>query len=216
MKYKAVIFDLDGTILNTLDDLYNSVNFSLEKNNLPLRTKKEVRAFVGNGIRLLIERAVPEKTTVEITDKCFNDFKAHYKNNSAVFTKPYENINTVLTKLKNSGVKLAVVSNKADFAVQTLVEDYFPSIFDFAVGEKENVRRKPYPDSVNCAIDNLGANRNECIYVGDSDVDIETARNANMPCISVLWGFRDESFLKSFSPEYIINDPNEILEIIGV
>ena len=215
MKTKAVVFDLDGTILDTLGDLSNSVNFALVKNNLPTRTQSEVRSFVGNGIRLLIERAVPDGTGSEIVDACFEDFKSHYKENSAVLTKAYDGIEELLSELNAKGMKTAVVSNKADFAVQTLVEKYFKGLFDYSVGEKEGVRRKPYPDSLICAMDYLGVSKDDCVYVGDSDVDIETARNSGIKCICVTWGFRDESFLKDFSPDYIVNNPQEILDIIG-
>ena len=215
MMPEALIFDLDGTILDTLGDLSNSVNFALARNNLPPRSVEEVRSFVGNGIRLLIERSVPEGTEAEIVDKCFEDFKKHYKENSAVLTKAYSGIYELLCTLRDKGIKTAVVSNKADFAVQTLVEKYFRGLFDYSVGEKDGVRRKPYPDSVNCAVEYLGVNRKKCIYIGDSDVDIETARNSDMKCICVTWGFRDEAFLKSFSPDYIVDSPAEILCIIG-
>ena len=123
MKLNSVVFDLDGTLLDTLGDLRDSVNFALEKNNLPKRTTEEIRSFVGNGIRLLIERAVPENTPIEITDKCFSDFEEYYKDHSAILTKAYDGIIDLLTTLKEKGVKIAVVSNKADFAVKTLMED---------------------------------------------------------------------------------------------
>ena len=214
MKHKAVIFDLDGTILDTLDDLKNSVNFALSKNGLPVRTIDEIRAFVGNGIRLLIERAVPENTDSGVVDRCFEDFKAHYKEHSADNTKPYEGIIALLEELKSKGVKLAVVSNKADFAVQTLVEKYFRGLFDFAVGEREGIRRKPCPDSVNEAIKVLDASPDEVVYVGDSEVDIETSRNAGVECVAVTWGFRDKCVLESLSPEYIIDKPSQLMELI--
>ena len=214
MKYNCVIFDLDGTLLDTLGDLRDSVNFALSKNNLPQRTTEEIRAFVGNGIRLLIERSVPENTELSLVDKCFEDFKIHYKANSANLTKAYDGINELLVVLKNRGVKLAVVSNKADFAVKTLVEGYFPNCFDCAVGEKEGVQRKPAPDTVFAVIDELNVNKNEVVYVGDSDVDIETSKNAAIPCISVTWGFRDKKVLEKLCPEYIVDSPEEILNLI--
>ena len=214
MKHKAVIFDLDGTILDTLDDLKNSVNFALNKNGLPERSYEEVRSFVGNGIRLLIERSVSENTNSGVVDRCFEDFKSHYKEHSADNTKPYEGIITLLEELKRKGVKLAVVSNKADFAVQTLVEEYFQGLFDFAVGEREGIRRKPCPDSVNEAIKVLDASPDEVVYVGDSEVDIETSRNAGVECVAVTWGFRDKCVLESLSPEYIIDKPSQLMELI--
>lgn len=214
MKLKAVIFDLDGTILDTLEDLKNSVNFALSKNGLPVRTIDEIRAFVGNGISLLMERAVPENTVSSVVDRCFEDFKAHYKEHSADNTKPYEGIIALLDELKSKGVKLAVVSNKADFAVQTLVEEYFQGLFDFAVGEREGIRRKPCPDSVNEAIKVLDASPDEVVYVGDSEVDIETSRNAGVKCVAVTWGFRDKCVLESLSPEYIIDKPSQLMVLI--
>ncbi len=214
MKFETAIFDLDGTVLDTLEDLRDSVNFALSKNSLPKRTTEEVRAFVGNGIRLLMERAVPDGTDSETLDKCFEDFKIHYKNNSANHTKPYNGIKDVLYRLKNSGVKLALVSNKADFAVQGLISDYFSGIFDFATGEKDGVRRKPYPDSVFNAVKNLNADIKKTVYIGDSQVDVETARNSGLSCIAVTWGFRDKKVLEELSPEYIIDKPSQIAEII--
>lgn len=214
MKFNTAIFDLDGTILDTLADLRDSVNFTLEKNGLPTRSTEEIRAFVGNGIRLLIERAVPENTESDVTDKCFLDFKEHYKINSANSTKPYDGVTSVLKELKSKGVKLAVVSNKADFAVQGLMESYFPNLFDYAVGEREGVRRKPCPDSVFEVFKKLSADKNSTVYIGDSEVDVETAKNAGLPCIAVTWGFRDKNVLEAACPEYIIDKPSEITEII--
>ena len=214
MKFDTAVFDLDGTILDTLCDLRDSVNFALSKNGLPNRSTEEIRAFVGNGIRLLIERSVPRNTEEEIVDRCFSDFKAHYKENSANLTKPYDEIINVLNELKSKGVKIAVVSNKADFAVQGLMLRYFPDIFHFAVGEREGVRRKPSPDSVFTAMKFLNADKNKTVYIGDSDVDIETARNSGIPCIAVTWGFRDKEVLEKLNPEYIIDKPSQITEII--
>lgn len=214
MKYNCAIFDLDGTLLDTLGDLRDSVNFALLKNGLPERTTEEIRSFVGNGIRLLIERSVPENTTIELTDKCFDDFKVHYKDNSANLTKAYDGINELLYELKNREIRLAVVSNKADFAVKTLVDKYFPDVFDSAIGEREGVRRKPEPDTVFAVINELGVNKNEVIYIGDSEVDIETAKNADIPCICVTWGFRDKDVLEKLCSEYIIDSPEKIFDII--
>lgn len=214
MKLECVIFDLDGTVLDTLEDLKNSVNFALCKNGFPQRSLDEIRLFVGNGINLLIKRAVPENTNEELREICFEDFKKHYKEHSAENTAPYEGIIPLLNHLKESGIKLAVVSNKADFAVQDLVEKYFNGIFQFAVGERDGIRRKPFPDSVFEAMKILGAKGESTIYVGDSQVDIETARNAGLPCVAVTWGFRDKLVLKSLSPEYIIDKPSQLADII--
>lgn len=214
MKFDSVVFDLDGTLLDTLGDLRDSVNFALEKNNLPKRTTEEIRSFVGNGIRLLIERSVPENTPIEITDKCFSDFKEYYKDHSAILTKPYDGIIDLMKELKSKGIKIAVVSNKADFAVKTLMEDYFKGLYDCAYGERAGVPRKPAPDSVFGAISEMGADAQNTIYIGDSEVDVETSKNANLSCVAVTWGFRDKEVLESLNPEYIVDSPSDILRII--
>lgn len=214
MKYKLVIFDLDGTILNTLEDLYISVNFALLKNNLPQRSKEEVRRFVGNGIRLLIERAVPEKTESELTEKVFFDFKEHYAVHSMDNTKPYEGIKDLLTDLKRQGVKTAVVSNKADFAVQKLVSLYFDGMFDFVLGEMEGTNKKPAPDMVYKAIEAVDVSAEYVVYIGDSEVDIETADNSSVDCIIVDWGFREREYLLSCGAKVLASCVSELSELL--
>lgn len=214
MKFNSVVFDLDGTLLDTLGDLRDSVNFALLKNGLPKRTTEEIRSFVGNGIRLLIERSVPENTPIEITDKCFSDFKEYYKYHSAILTKAYDGIIDLMKELKSKGIKVAVVSNKADFAVKTLMEDYFNALYDCAYGERAGIERKPAPDAVFGAISEMGGDLKNTVYIGDSEVDVETAKNANLPCIAVTWGFRDKKVLESLNPEYIVDSPSDILRII--
>lgn len=214
MKYKLVIFDLDGTILNTLEDLYISVNFALLKNNLPQRSKEEVRRFVGNGIRLLIERAVPEKTESELTEKVFFDFKEHYAVHSMDNTKPYEGIKDLLTDLKRQGVKTAVVSNKADFAVQKLVSLYFDGMFDFVLGEMEGTNKKPAPDMVYKAIEAVDVSAEYVVYIGDSEVDVETADNSSVDCIIVDWGFREREYLLSCGAKVLASCVSELSELL--
>ncbi len=214
MKYNSVVFDLDGTLLDTLGDLRDSVNYALDKNGLPERTTEEIRSFVGNGIRLLIERSVPDNTSTETTNQCFYDFKEYYKEHSAILTKPYEGIIDLMKALKSRGVKIAVVSNKADFAVKTLMETYFTGLYDCSYGEREGVLRKPAPDGVFGAIYEMGAESENTVYIGDSEVDVETSKNANLPCVAVTWGFRDKEVLESLNPEYIVDSPIEILDII--
>lgn len=214
MKYKLAIFDLDGTILDTLDDLANSTNAALCEYSLPPRTNDEVRAFVGNGIRLLIERAVPKNTNSDTVDKVFSYFKQHYAVHCFDNTRPYDGINNLLDTLRNAGCKTAVVSNKADFAVVELCKKYFDGKFDFAVGERENVKKKPCPDSVYESAKALNMSLSDAVYIGDSDVDILTAKNAGIPCISVTWGFRDPEFLKSSGATTIVNSPAEIKNMI--
>jgi phosphoglycolate phosphatase len=212
---KCVVFDLDGTLLDTLVDLKNSVNFVLRGNGFSERSLEEIRAFVGNGIENLMRRALPSDISEDVFQKCFGDFKAYYKVHSEDFTKEYDGISEVLKKLKANGFYLAVVSNKADFAVSTLCEKFFPNIFDYAFGEREGVRRKPYPDSLNEIIKKLGVKKEDAYYVGDSEVDIKTAHNAAVKCIACTWGFRERNVLEAEAPEYIINSPTEILEILA-
>lgn len=214
MKYKLAVFDMDGTILNTLEDLADSTNYALKVNGLPERTIDEVRRFVGNGIRLLIERAVPTDTDKELTDKVFDTFKEYYKTNCAVKTRPYDGIKDVLLELRKAGCLTAVVSNKADFAVQDLCKDYFDNLFDFAIGEREGIKKKPAPDSVFEVLSKLNVEKDNAVYIGDSDVDFATSVNAGMDVIMVGWGFRDEEFLREKGAKRIIKQPSEILDII--
>ena len=212
--YDTVIFDLDGTLLNTVDDLAASVNYALENNGMPRRTVDEVRRFVGNGIRKLMERAVPAGTPSEIIDKAFSDFGEHYGSHCAVLTRPYDGINEMLDRMNSLGLKLAIVSNKADFAVKELREIFFGETIITAIGERKGVSRKPAPDSVFAAVRELGSDLSKAVYVGDSDVDIMTARNAGIPCISVSWGFKGRRFLEEHGAETIIDYPTDIFSYI--
>jgi phosphoglycolate phosphatase len=214
MNKKCVIFDLDGTLLYTLEDLKNSVNFALEKNSFPTRTLNEVREFVGNGIESLMLSASPEGISEEAFYKCFCDFKEHYKIHSEDNTKEYDGITDVLKALKANGFLLAVVSNKADFAVNTLCKKYFPGLLDCAIGERDGIKRKPCPDSVNEVLKEFAVDKEKCFYVGDSDVDVKTANNAGVRCIACTWGFRSKVVLERENPEYIIDSPKEILEVV--
>ena len=213
MQYQLVIFDLDGTILNTLEDLYFSVNHALQKSGFALRTLEEVRQFVGNGIRKLIERAVPSGCSENQINQVHADFTAYYAVHCADHTRPYEGISELLSTLRKTGIKTAVVSNKADYAVQILCQDYFPGLFDAITGEREGIRRKPAPDSVLSILNALQISPQQAIYVGDSDVDIQTAKNAGLACISVCWGFRDKEFLIRNGAQHLILHPEELLSI---
>lgn len=211
MKYELTIFDMDGTILDTLEDLAGSLNYALSCSDFSTRTLEEVRSFVGNGIRKLIERAVPAGTSPEELEQVYTDFTAYYPKHCYDKTKPYSGIIETIQELRNQGIKTAVVSNKADYAVQILCKKYFDGLFDFAVGEQAGVQRKPAPDSVHMVLDKLGVNRNNAVYIGDSDVDIHTAMNAEMDCISVDWGFRDVPFLLEQGAKTIVSSPEELL-----
>ena len=207
----AAVFDMDGTILNTLDDLMDSTNFALKNNGLKERSLEEIRFFVGNGIQKLIERAVPQGTSKEVFEKVFADFKSHYKIHCADKTSYYDGIPSVIQTLRKMGVKTAVVSNKADFAVQELVEVYFKGLFDVALGEKAGVSKKPSPDMVNAALSVLGVEKEAAFYIGDSDVDFETAKNSSLDFIGVSWGFRGRKFLENLGAKNIIDSPEELL-----
>lgn len=216
MKYKLFIFDLDGTILDTLDDLSDSVNYALSVVGFPARTVDEVRVFVGNGIRKLIERAVPEGTPSEKTDMVFEKFKEYYGKNCANKTRPYKGIREMLLKLKNDGIKIAVLSNKADFAVKILCDKYFNGMFDAAYGAREGVNKKPSPDAVFEILNELGIDKSDAVYVGDSEVDIETANNAGMDMIIVDWGFRERALLEQKGAGVIVSSADEFLGLIGL
>ncbi len=209
--YELTVFDLDGTLLDTLEDLYLSVNHALQRFSLPLRTKEEVRGFVGNGIKKLIDRAAGDATD-EIKASVLAAFKAHYGEHCLDHTKPYEGILTLLTSLKERGVKTAVVSNKADFATKKLAAHYFGALLLTAVGEKEEagIRKKPAPDSLLAVMRELGVSKEKTVYIGDSEVDIQTAQNAEVDCISVSWGFKDIDFLRAHGATKIVNDPKEL------
>lgn len=214
MKYKTVIFDLDGTLLNTLDDLRDSVNYALAKHNMPERTLDEIRRFVGNGIRKLIERSVNCDAGSPVTDAVFDDFREHYAKNCQNKTRPYDGIITMLEKLHSDGYKLAIVSNKADFAVKELSEHFFGELISVSVGEREGIKRKPSPDTVNEVLSKLDETPENAVYVGDSDIDIKTAANSGLKCISVLWGFRDEKFLRDNGAEMFISSPDELFDLV--
>lgn len=209
-KYELAIFDLDGTILDTLDDLTDSVNYALEQHSYPTRTKEEIRTFVGDGLLMLVRRAISPETDENVIQTVLATQKAYYKDHCADKTKPYEGILELLAELKKAGLKLAVVSNKADYAVQILCEQYFSGIFHMAVGEKEAVRKKPAPDSVYAVLDELQVEKERAVYIGDSDVDIETAKNAGLDAVLVTWGFRDTEFLREKGAKILVNDRNAL------
>lgn len=213
MKHvKGIIFDLDGTLLDTLEDLTDAMNHVLSVHCLPQHSLEDVRGFVGNGIDILVRRALPEGYTEELFSEALEEFKAYYKVHCNDKTKPYEGILPMLKVLKEKGYKMAIVSNKADFAVKELNEIYFSSYISVAVGACEGRQKKPAPDAVFAAVEELKLQPEQCIYVGDSQVDVATAQNSGLPCIAVEWGFRDRQKLKEAGAEHIISSPEEILE----
>ena len=214
MKYRLAVFDMDGTILDTLDDLTDSLNHVLDIFCMPRRTRREVRSFMGNGIRRLIELGVPSGTPEDITDKVYLSFSDYYPDHCAIRTGPYPGILSLIDTLRRHGMQTAVVSNKVDCAVQLLCAQYFPDAFDAVAGEQPGIRRKPCPDAVNHVLSVLGIPREEAVYLGDTEVDIRTAVNAGMDCIAVDWGFRDRSFLQGLHPTFLISSPEEAVRIL--
>ena len=212
-KYDTVIFDLDGTLLNTLDDLTDSVNHALTLNGYPVRETPEIRSFLGNGIGKLIELSIPEGLSNPQYEKCLADFRDHYLTNMRNKTGPYNGIMELLEQLDREGYKLAIVSNKFDPAVKELNQIYFEKYIKVAIGETKDIAKKPAPDTVLEALKELNSTVDKAVYVGDSEVDVQTAKNANMTCIGVTWGFRDRDVLEE-GAEYIINKPNEILSVL--
>jgi phosphoglycolate phosphatase len=213
MSYNVYIFDLDGTLLDTLKDLAASVNYALRTTGMPERTLEEVRWFVGNGVKKLMERAVPDGVGNPRFEETYQVFRDHYLQHGLDTTVPYPGIMALLTTLKENNRKIAVVSNKFYKATEELCQHFFGRLVDVAIGEREGIRKKPAPDTVEEALRQLGADRNEAVYVGDSDVDIQTATNSHLPCISVLWGFRDKDFLLAHGATTLVDTPHAILDL---
>lgn len=216
MRYQTAVFDLDGTLLDTLEDLYLATNAALESHSLPRRSRDEVRMFVGNGVEMLIRRAVPSCTDEETTLAVLADFKTTYAAICEDHTRPYDGILDMLRALREKGIRVAVVSNKFDAATKQLCQKYFGDLVEVAIGERTGVRKKPAPDTVYEALKELGMTATGAVYIGDSDVDIQTARNCGMPCISVTWGLRDKDFLLQSGAEILVDTPERLLGVIIV
>lgn len=214
MLYKAVLFDMDGTVLDTLDDLADSVNRSLAEFSLPAVDPSVVRRNLGNGAAYLIEHCVPPGTPEDLCARVLAFYKPWYDAHCRIRTRPYDGIPELMQTLKAHGLRLAIISNKPDPAVQELAAAFFPDLLDVVVGESPRIRRKPSPDTVLEAAARMGLAVEDCVYVGDSEVDIQTARNAGMPCISVSWGFRDEEMLLASGASVLVRTPGELSERI--
>ena len=213
-QYDTYIFDLDGTLLDTLNDLAAAVNYALRQYNMAEHTREEVRQMVGNGVRLLMVRAVPDGDRNPLFEAAFKTFREYYMNHSLDTTRPYDGIPELLLELRNRGKRIAVVSNKFYAATSELCRHFFPDTVEVAIGEHEaeGIRKKPAPDTVIEAFRQLGVDKENAVYVGDSDVDLQTACNSGLPCISVLWGFRDRAFLEAHGATTFANSPQEILQ----
>ncbi len=213
--YRLAIFDLDGTLLDTLDDLYTAVNHAMRAFGFPERSKQEVRRFIGNGVKKLIERATPEDTAESVNKECLAVFRSYYLSHMRSFTAPFEGMRELLKDLRSSGVKIAVVSNKLHEAVKELCGDYFPGLIDEAIGVTFEEERKPAPVNVLKTMEFFGADKQSAVYIGDSEVDVETAHNASLRCIGVTWGFRDKSELISAGCDFIAETAEEVKRLIA-
>ncbi len=214
MIYTTVIFDMDGTILYTLDDLTDAVNYAMNKTGFALKTVEEIKGFVGNGIKKLVERCMPENYSEEDFLKAYEYFSEYYKDHCYDKTKPYEGINELIGELKRLGIKTAVVSNKDDYGVKALCDVFFKGLFDVQKGVRDNLAKKPAPDLCEEALKELGEKRENAVYVGDSDVDFLTAKNSSLNFIGVSWGFKGKEFLRKLGAENIADTPKEVLGFI--
>lgn len=214
MKYKAILFDMDGTILDTLEDLADAVNYVLSTNNEPERTLSEIRSFVGNGNRRLMARALRQGEEHPGFERMLNEFFSYYMDHGAEKTKPYEGIPELLKECKRQGIKTAVVTNKFQDAAASLSELYFADLIETTVGDGEGRQRKPAKDGAAEALKRLGAAANEAVYIGDSPVDFETAKNAGIDCVLCTWGFCDRAVLEGLGAMALVDKPSEMLDII--
>ena len=210
-QFDTYIFDLDGTLLYTLDDLTASTNHAMRKFGFAEHTKEEVRLMVGNGIRKLIERAIPEGVNNPQYEDIYSEFVSYYLKHDLDTTRPYPGVMQMLKTLKERGKQLAVVSNKYCKATENLCRTFFAEYISVAIGESSNIRKKPAPDTVLAAMNKLGADKATTVYIGDSEVDIATARNCGIPCVSVLWGFRDKDFLIQNGGTVFIEQPEQLM-----
>lgn len=214
MHYQLAIFDMDGTVLDTLEDLKNALNVVLEDAGFPERSLEEVRHFVGNGIRKLIERGVPAGTDPAVTERVFDAFNRYYALHCAEQTRPYDGITELIVALRKAGLKTALLSNKSDYAVQSLCQQYFDGLFDIALGVKEGLQKKPSPDGVERICRQLKVGKPETVYIGDSEVDVATAANAGIDCIAVEWGFRTREEILAANAQTIVSTNEELFSAI--
>ncbi|MCR5102098.1 MAG: HAD family hydrolase [Butyrivibrio sp.] len=214
-KYTTIIFDLDGTLLNTLEDLKDSVNHVLSENGYEEKTLDEIRKAVGSGTKVLFERVLPYGSQNKDFQKIFDEYQVYYLEHCNDKTGPYDGIIETMAVLKDKGYKMAIVSNKPDAAVKELRDKYFGDYLEVAIGDKEGRRRKPYPDSVIAAMEELHSSKDECVYVGDSDVDYQTALNSDLFCISCLWGFRTKEELEEAGASFFIENPMDLVDVMN-
>lgn len=216
MKYTTAVFDLDGTLLNTSIDLALAVNHALEAFGMPTRPEKDIISFTGNGIVRLVRRSVPEGTPDDLYEQVFAEFKRYYGAHALDHTEPYDGVPALIADLRAAGLKTAVVSNKADFAVQEIIDARMPGAFDAVLGECEaaGIRKKPAPDMVDAVLERLAADRSGLVYIGDSEVDVATAAACGCPCVNVSWGFRTREELVAAGATTIVDTPDELRRVL--
>lgn len=214
MKYKAIIWDMDGTLMSTLEDLTDSVNHALAQFGMPPRTLEETRRFVGNGIGRFVRLSMPEGESDETVSKVLECFTGWYGEHCRIKSRPYNGVTTLLERLKQEGFKMAIVSNKIDFALKIIAKECFGDSVDVVIGEQEGLARKPAPDMVYKALEELGVEKNEAVYIGDSDVDLKTARNSGLDCVNVLWGFRTKEELTACGADTFVSDTDELYSLL--
>lgn len=214
MKYQLAVFDMDGTVLNTLADLTDCVNYALALHGLPPRSEREIRSFTCRGLRRMTELALPDGADSRLADEVFHDFSRYYAEHCADRTAPYDGITGVLKELRSAGMKIAMVSNKDESAARKLCDRHLGGLLDYAAGAREGVRKKPSPEPIDAALSALGVRRSEAVCVGDSEVDVETAKNAGMDFIAVDWGFRGREDLLAAGASVIASDMGELARLI--
>lgn len=215
MKYDAVLFDMDGTVVDSLEDICGAVNHAMRHYHLPEYEPAQIAAYLGNGARYLLKCALPADATEAFLDEVLAYYKPYYAAHTGDKTRPYAGILPMMERMKTAGLRLAIISNKPDAAVQPLVRTYFADLVQLAVGEREGVRRKPSPDMIDAAAEQLGVAKDRCLYVGDSEVDVETAKNAGIDCAAVTWGFRSREQLVNAGAGVIVDSPEELLALAG-
>ena len=214
MKYTTIVFDCDGTLLDTLTDLRNTVNYVLRAHDLPERSVSEVKAALGNGVAHLMRQSLPASISDDEFTNYLDEFKAYYGEHLQDYTAPYPGMLDVLDTLRAKGYKLAIVSNKIQEGITPLNKEYFGDRLPVAIGERPGLQRKPAPDMVLQALKELDSTQSESIYIGDSEVNVATANNSGLLCIGVTWGFRDEQLHKDLGVKYIARKAEDIVTII--
>ena len=215
MKFDTAIFDLDGTLLNTLNDLCRCVNMMLQNNNYPTRTHDEIESYLGNGAKKLIEHSLPDGLDDATVERCLAEYRPIYAEHMNDNTQPYDGILPMLQKLKEMGFQTAVLSNKPDAATVPLCEGFFAGLIDTAMGDRPDVRRKPDAEGITILLERLHSAPERTIYIGDSEVDIRTAKNAGLTSVGVTWGYRRKEDLEAENADFLIDRPDELIGIVS-